>query len=116
MGLAIHVYNSDNPQQKMDMDRLDWKRHWVLVSIFSVFIGLLGSVSSIGILRYKKWAWRLLLTLLSVLLVVNLVLYFGEIYSYEFERTTYIEVVVYFFLTGISWLFYINKKLNNQLK
>ena len=103
---SINAYNSNNPSETMNIDRSEWKKRWVITSITLVSYGFIGSISSIGILLKNRFAWKALISTLSIILIVESIMHYGMFYIYEFEKVDLIEIIILLILIIISLFFY----------
>ena len=86
-----------------DYDANDWKVHWILILTTYLIYGLTGIVGGIGLLLLKQWAANLLIILFSLNLLIDSVLYFGELYRYAFERIELNDLLISVGLAVFTW-------------
>jgi len=108
MGITSMIYSSDNPDKENNFDNDDWTKHWIIKNSIGSAIAFIGIFCGIGIFLYNRWSRNLWLMMIIAINILFLVLFFGNIYRYEFEKVSYEEISIAAFLAITSCLVFCN--------
>ena len=87
------------------IDPGDWALHWYLNCCFLLVSGLIGTAAAIGLWWRRRWARAAWLVTISIVAVVNGILFVSKIAPYKFEQPTLLDLVLVFGVGLISWVF-----------
>ena len=96
---AVH---STEALENVDIDIVSIEFRWVICSLIFLFVGLIGSISCIGIFLKKAWARIAWITLIALLFVYGPVCYFSNLAIYRFEEYSLYDSIIYFTIFVLS--------------
>ena len=109
IGIASMIYSSDNPDKENNFDNDDWTKHWIIKNSIGSAIAFLGILFGIGLFLFKRWSRNLWLMMIVAINILFLILFFGNIYRYDFERIGCEEISIAAFLAITSCLVFCNR-------
>ena len=109
VGIASMIYSSDNPDKENNFDNDNWTEHWIIKNSIGSAIAFLGIFFGIGLFLFKRWSRNLWLMMIVAINILFLILFFGNIYRYEFEMVGYEEISIAAFLVITSYLVFCNR-------
>ena len=88
------------------LDIAAWRRNMVATAIVLALVGITSLVSGFGLFRFREWARKLWLAVISFSLVFYGAWFVSDVRSGYLELANWIELFIVITIFGVSWWYF----------